>query len=396
MLKSNCRNRLRYRPRRIAGLLTWATCLLVATAATSQEFESSFSFDANELSIASLIGEVQVRGHAGSAFEVKAHVRGRDASAELVRFEEANGKRAELRVHFPTDKHRRYIYPEMSRGSRTRFRPNKRDGNWLGRMLDLGRGDIEVRGGAFRDAIEVWVDLEVLVPRDRVAAIYLGVGAMQASGVQAALELDTHSGSVDVDQLRGSLVVDTGSGSVRVDRVTGNVDVDTGSGGIEVNDVEGADIVRVDTGSGSVVVTRVEARDLEVDTGSGSVDVDRARVTDLHIDTGSGGVEATDIETDGALIDTGSGGVRLQLTRMGRGDYKVDTGSGGIRLTLPQEISAEFDIDTSSGGIDVDIDGVRLPRRPRNEAHFTVGDGDSRVRLSTGSGSVRIKQGRSG
>jgi hypothetical protein len=375
--------------------LTALACLAVAAPrAFGQEFERQFSFATSELRIANLIGEIKVRGHSGDQFEVTVRVRGEDASGDLVRFEESSGREGELLIRFPTDEHRRYVYPEMGRNSRTRFRPRKRDGSWLGRMLDLGSREIEVRGRAFRDAIEVWADLEVLVPEGKPVAIHLGVGAMNASDVKADLELDTHSGAIDVDQLRGDLLVDTGSGSVFVGRVTGNVDVDTGSGGVEVNDVEGAETVRVDTGSGSVTAMGIQAQDLNIDTGSGSVELDEIRVDALAIDTGSGGIDATGIETNGAIIDTGSGGVRLELTRMGQGRYEVDTGSGGIRLTLPREISAEFDVDTGSGGINVDIDGVQLPRKPRGEARFTVGDGDSQVRLSTGSGSVRIKQGR--
>lgn len=395
MLNSNSGRRLRL----IRPLMTNAVALVLGLSMTvlvahAQEFERQFSFGSDELRIANLIGEVQVRGHSGSDFRVTARVYGEDASAEVVRFEESSGRRGELLVQFPTDEHRRYVYPEMGSSSRSRFRPNKHDDGWLGRMLDLGRGEIEVRGRPFRDAIEVWVDLEVLVPHGKSIAVYLGVGEMNARDVQADLELDTQTGAVLVDGVQGTLVVDTGSGSVHVERARGDVDVDTGSGGVEVHDVEDARTVRVDTGSGSVEVTNIKAEELLVDTGSGSVEVDAVEVDELNIDTGSGGVDAMRVSTNGATIDTGSGGVRLELTRMGEGRYEVDTGSGGIRVTLPRQISAEFDVDSGSGGVEVDIDGVRLPRNRRGEARFTVGDGESRVRLSTGSGSVRIKQGR--
>jgi DUF4097 and DUF4098 domain-containing protein YvlB len=146
------------------------------------------------------------------------------------------------------------------------------------------------------------------------------------------------------------------------------------------------------------VVERITADRLSVDTGSGGVDVDAANVQDLSIDTGSGSVEAYEIACDNASIDTGSGSVRLELVRMGRGRYDVDTGSGGIRVHLPRDISASFEADSGSGGISVDIEGVALSRRQERdgEAHFTVGDGGSRFRLSTGSGTIRIVQSRRG
>jgi hypothetical protein len=60
---------------------------------------------------------------------------------------------------------------------------------------------------------------------------------------------------------------------------------------------------------------------------------------------------------------------------------------------MPRDLSAVFDVQTSSGGIVADIEGVTLNRKEHNEAHFTVGGGDARVLLSTGSGSIKLAQG---
>ena len=363
--------------------------------ASAAPFDREFTIDADELRIANLIGAVELRPHAGKEFLVKVHVRGDDASDKLIRFEQGRGRRAELIVIFPTDEHRKYVYPAIGSDSRMHFSPHtgdKGDSDWLDQLLDVGHGGIEVRGSPYRDALEVWADLEIEVPQDRRVAVHLGAGSMHADGVHGDVELDACAGNVDVEDSQGDVIVDTGSGAVRVNRVAGNVDLDTGSGSVQVSDIKDGRWVKLDTGSGSVNARTVEAEELRIDTGSGSVEVEGAQVQELAVDTGSGGVDATDVGADGVSIDTGSGGVWLQMVRMGRGSYLVETGSGRIQLQLPATISAAFQIDTGSGGISVDIPGVELDPKQKREARFTVGNGESRVKLSTGSGSVNIVQ----
>ncbi len=374
----------------VVGAL-WLACPRPGAAAA---LEREWSFAANHLRLANLIGMVKIESHTGSDIRVRVTLDGKDATPEQVQFEEHQGSRAEFAILFPVDEHRRFVYPALGQSSRTRFRTRDDDGSWLSEMLQ-GR-EIEVRGEPFRDAIEVWANVVVLLPAGKDLTILLGVGAIEATSIRGGLDLDTQSGAIVVAGLDGHLRADTGSGAVQVEDVSGDVDIDTGSGSVDVGNVRGAQRVAIDTGSGGVSARAIEARELRIDTGSGAVEVEDARTEELSVDTGSGGVRARTIEADGALIDTGSGSVTLELARMGSGRYEVSTGSGGIRLHLPRDVSAVFDVDTGSGSIEVDVEGVDLGRKPRHEARFTVGSGTSRVELSTGSGSVRIVQGRAG
>jgi DUF4097 and DUF4098 domain-containing protein YvlB len=386
-------NRLRWNAgRALAGALL----LLPLAGAARAEFTREFTFPAGDLRIANLIGQVDVRGHAGKEYRVTVNVRGEDATEARIRFDERAGG---LVVQFPLDETRRYVYPAIGRRSRTTF-SGKSSGHdsWLEDLIDLASGRIEVRGDEWSDALEIWADVTVDVPTGSSIRVELGVGEMDATGIQGKVDLLTHSGAVGVENVKGSVEVDTGSGSVVVTNVRGDVSIDTGSGSVRIGDVREATKAEIDTGSGSVVVEDFDGGKLLIDTGSGSVDLEGASVRELAIDTGSGGVDAFDLACDEAQIETGSGGVEVEFTRMGEGRYEIDTGSGGIRLRVPRDISAEFDVETGSGGIDVDIDGVSLGRRERREgdARFTVGGGGSSVRLSTGSGTVRIIQARSG
>jgi DUF4097 and DUF4098 domain-containing protein YvlB len=375
-----------------AGLLAVA---LVSGPAQAASFERQFTFQADELTLVDLIGAVHVEGHSGSDFVVKVNVQGADADEKRIQFETDTGRRSRLVVQFPVRDQRDYVYPRLGSRSRTTIaeRPDSEGGDWLHTLLDLATGDrIQVRGRSWGDALELWADVVVQVPAGRETIVRLGVGDIEATGVAGDLDLRIKSGATRARDVKGTLLVDTGSGSVDVQGVQGDVTVDTGSGRVEVADVRADGRVLVDTGSGSVDVTGVRAEDLSVDTGSGRVDLSDVDVKQLAVDTGSGGVEGDRVAADEMVVDTGSGGVDLGLVRMGRGPYGIDTGSGGIRLEVPADISADFDVETGSGSIVADLEGVDLDRRHRREAHFTVGDGDARVRLSTGSGSVRITQ----
>jgi len=377
--------------------LRWATgvgCVLFGCAVQAEDFERSFDFKGDRLEVASLIGAFTVEASEGNDFRVIVNVHGADATPEQIKFDSGANR---LVVKFPVDEHRKYVYPNLGRSSRTTFsvEENRRGRDWLDRLLEVATGDrIEVRGRDFGGAVEMWADVRIQVPRDGELIAHVGAGSMAARGVRGDLALNVRSGEVQAEDVQGSLVADTGSGEVRVSRVRGELTVDTGSGEVDVQDVAEAENVLVDTGSGSVAVSGIKAGTLKVDTGSGSVDLADVDVRVLDVDTGSGGVDARGIGADTVTINTGSGGVDLELDRMGNGRFHVDTGSGGIRMDLPEQASADFDVETGSGGVVADLEGVHLGKRDRNNARFTVGNGDANVTLSTGSGSVRVTQGR--
>jgi lia operon protein LiaG len=381
-------------PRRlVAACALWVAAAAGGTAQAA-EFERTFTFDTQDLTVADLVGAVQVEAAPGSEFRVVVRVRGADADEKHIRFQQKQGSKAELAVLFPVEEHRKYVYPEM-RGGRSQFSAHGDDHDLLSELLGLAGGDrIEVRGRPWNDALELWADVTIQVPKGRDVEVHLGCGEIDAGGVEGDVELRARSGAVSANDIDGSLLADTGSGSVTVRGVRGPVNIDTGSGGVTVADVQAKDDeVRVDTGSGSVHASDVTAQILFVDTGSGSVELSGITVDDLEVDTGSGGVDASDLSSDSVSIDTGSGGVDLDLVRLAKGRYLIDTGSGGIRVALPREISAEFECSTGSGSIVADIEGVSLSRRDRQQARFEVGSGDADIRLSTGSGSIRLQQG---
>ncbi len=166
------------------------------------------------------------------------------------------------------------------------------------------------------------------VPRRYSASIDLGSGNVDVASMQGSLTVDVGSGNVDVANVDGDrIVLDTGSGNVRAQSLRGRVRIDTGSGNVEVERVEGELVV--DTGSGNVEVALHSSTAANIDTGSGGATVRLPRGTDLDVD-----LDGSSVRIDDALRFSGDIERDRARGRIGRGGprLRVNTGSGSIRL----------------------------------------------------------------
>lgn len=348
-----------------------ATALLTAAAlstfAANSAVAQSYELSGRHVAIYNLVGQVNVQPAGGSAVTVDVNVGGPDGGELTIETGEL-GNAETLRVIYPDD---RITYSEWGRRSRTEVRVREdgtfSDSDWR----DRSRGDrITISG---RDGgLEAHADLTIAVPAGQRVSVYLAVGEAIVENVDGDLRIDTHSAPVYASGTRGNLLVDVGSGEV------------------EVRDAEGE--VDIDTGSGSVDATGITGSLLHIDTGSGGVTVSGVAVDDLHIDTGSGSITADQVSAPDVLLDTGSGSVDLELTGNAE-NIEIDTGSGGVRLTVPESFGARVEIDTGSGGIELDMP-ITMRRWQRDHVQGVIGDGDGRLTIDTGSGSVRILSGR--
>jgi len=348
--------------------------ILTACGAGAAEFEREFTFDAKELLISNMIGQVEVVSGSSDAFRVLVSVRGEDATEDLLEFITDEGSQSALVIKFPLDEHKKYRYPALGSGSSASISfqdKNDHEGSWLKKVFSgWGGKKVTVKGSG--NGLELWADVTIEVPARRILEVSLGVGEIQANELEADLNLDTNSGSISVENITGDLLADTGSGRVAAIGIEGEVNIDTGSGRVRVAHCNSAEV--------------------KVDTGSGSVEVENVDCQYMLVDTGSGGVEASAIKADKAKIDTGSGGVTLQLDRMGDGRFVVDTGSGSIELVLPADASARITADTGSGSIRNKVEGAEVIQAERDELEMVVGGGAAKVTLDAGSGSITIRQ----
>lgn len=166
----------------------------------------------------------------------------------------------------------------------------------------------------------------------------------------AALNLHSGSGEVQVDNVGRFVSAANGSGNVRVRGSHGPVDAESGSGELTVEDA-GAGDIKAKTGSG----------DIRVNGFNGG----------FIARTGSGDIQATGRLANGGTISTGSGDVRLHLTPDSRFTVEASTGSGDISVKMPGVVAANT--DTSRHHVTTQVNG-----------------GGPALQIRTGSGDVEI------
>ena len=327
-----------------------------------------------------LAGVVEVVRGEGSEVVVEVARGGADASRLSVATGRIGGAET-FRVIYPDD---RVVYRQANRGFNATVRV-RGDGTFLG---GRGGGD-RVRISARGSGLEAHADLTVRVPRGVEIAVHLAVGEGRASDLTADLTFNTASASIDVAGVEGDVSVDTGSGSLTISNVNGDVLADTGSGAITLDGISGS-VLTADTGSGSISLGDVSASRVTVDTGSGRIAGRALSAEEVVLDTGSGRIDVQGLAASRISCDTGSGAVRLGLaTDVDR--LIVESGSGAVVVTVPAGFGAALELASGSGRVSVDVPRARAAEAKRRYFRGTVGDGEGRVVIDTGSGGISVR-----
>jgi lia operon protein LiaG len=95
------------------------------------------------------------------------------------------------------------------------------------------------------------------------------------------------------------------------------------------------------------------------------------------------------VSSERVSASTGSGGVNLELVSR-FDDLRVSTGSGSVTLAVPEFTGARLELRTGSGGISTDLPVTISGTTQRNHVRGTIGDGSANIRVTTGSGGVRL------
>lgn len=176
----------------------------------------------------------------------------------------------------------------------------------------------------------------------------------------------------------------SGSGSIVVGGVKGAVDASNGSGGIEVN---GAGALEAQTGSGSIRATAI-AGPLSAHSGSGGITVSQTGSGEVRVSAGSGSVRVSGVNGP-AHITTGSGGIDVE----GRpaGPWTVSAASGSVDVALPQDAAFDVEARAGSGSVSSAHPVTMVGTIERHRLSGKVRGGGPLVRVSTSSGSIRIR-----
>jgi hypothetical protein len=382
----------------VAALLLLLGGAGALAAAETRTFRSTFP-EGEEIRLANLAGRVEIVPGRGDrvVVEVTVHADGSSAAEtrrlldgmEWVRGKDRKGRR-EWALSYPVDQYRAFHYP----------RPNGRSGDselpsFLRFLEDHGHSQTTYRGERVRiygqkrpSTPTLYANLKVAMPAGANLAVRNVVGPVRGGDLQGRLVVDTGSGSVRLGSFSGDLTVDTGSGDVVLGAVKGQTLVDTGSGDVTVSRFVGNG--KIDTGSGDVTVEQVSAGGLEIDTGSGDVTVRNGLAGRVVADTGSGDVRILDIEPEDLVADTGSGNVIIQASLVNARRIVADTGSGNVRIYAGPDASFELDADQGSGRLTVGYPDASLRHSGRKVVGARRGDGQTKIRVDTGSGNCVI------
>jgi hypothetical protein len=339
-----------------------ATGALLLTLAASAAHAQTLELEGREVAIYNLAGNIRIERGTGNNTVVQVTPAGRDARRLTVAADRINGRHT-LRVLFPGDQ---VVVEGLQRGTSTDIRVNE-DGTFGGDgrrvRIRTGEGD--------RDALHARADMVVRVPAGVTLNAHLGVGEINAGGVQGNLDLETSAGEIVVADLTGRLDAESASGGISARNVNGDLELESASGGIHVENAQ-AQSIEIEVASGGITVDGARAQSIELETASGSIRVRGATTPDLNAESASGSVVA---ELAGEIRSV-----------------EIETASGSAEVAVPANFAGEVELETASGGIDVDFP-MNITSRRRNQVSGTIGSGGTgRISMSTASGNVRIRR----
>lgn len=215
-------------------------------------------------------------------------------------------------------------------------------------------------------------------------------GSVKVNGVSVGrLQIRTVSGEAEVSGLKGeALELKTGSGEIRLCGILEQtISLHTVSGDIEGNGIL-ADSLDGGTASGDLTLTELKGRSVRLNTASGDIQADNMAVGEIYAGTGSGDVRVSG-GAEKYVVKTGSGDVELQ-TEGEVQSVQIETGSGDVKLKLTGT-AAQAEIHGITGSGDCVIYGADGEKRKLSFGSCTVGNGDCKVHVRTGSGDAEIR-----
>lgn len=180
--------------------------------------------------------------------------------------------------------------------------------------------------------------------------------------------LATGNGNVNVTGVQASGLVASGNGSIVLKEISGDVIGNLGNGKTTLTDIEGEYILN--TGNGDI--------QLEGATGSFILSIGNG---DIRINNGSGVI----------ILSVGNGSVSFEGEFDPGSDNEISTGNGPVTVEITDSPNLSLDLEIDDRGkIRVDLP-VEVSEQSEYRLIGTVGDGETLLNVSTGSGNITIK-----
>ncbi len=222
---------------------------------------------------------------------------------------------------------------------------------------------ISMPGGAALTAVTV------KAPKLLSASIFSSDGAVDVSGVEGPVEVESGAGPLKVDRVRGDCRLLTGGGNIQIGQVGGALHCTTGAGYINVKSVRGDAVL--ETEGGDITVTDAAA-EVHADTGGGGVHIVRAGGL---VSAASGGGEII-VEKAGGIVTARNMAGPVEVGAAA--GVRCESASGGVRL---RNIAGSMNVSTSLGSIMAILLGSRLA-----DSYLATANGDITVLIPSNVG----------
>jgi len=190
----------------------------------------------------------------------------------------------------------------------------------------------------------------VLVKAPRLGAVAIGTsdGAVEATGIDGTLDVNSRAGEIAVDRVRGKCTLITGGGDVHIGTVDGPLECTTNGGNISLKLARGD--ARLETYGGDISADQVDGV-VRAQTAGGGVHI---RLAGASVTATSGGGEIVIEKANGTVTAHNMAGPVEVGAAAG---VHCESASGGVRLS---RISGPMRVSTSMGNILADLAGARL------------------------------------
>jgi Putative adhesin len=261
---------------------------------------------------------------------------------------------------------------------------------------------LKAQASDHRSSGRLWVTIELTIPENTSLDVSTGGGNIDASEIQARVNLSTAGGNITTGNIVGAarletgggdivakivvgeLLASTGGGHITVGSVAGNATLHTSGGHIRLGSVQGT--AHLDTGGGNITLQH-SGSELTAETGGGEIEVGEAAGL-VRAKTGGGGIRVVRMLGPTDLV---TGGGNIYLTQVDS-PVKASTGAGGITawFVTPTKNSGTCDLQSSAGDI-----VVHLPRELPVTIDAQVEEGDEHQVIVDPAFAIKVSHGDS-
>jgi Putative adhesin len=227
------------------------------------------------------------------------------------------------------------------------------------------------------------IAFRVYVPRQMTTDLHTSGGSIRLSHLAGKQHFETSGGSLNLTDLDGNTEGRTSGGSINLNNCRPMVDVETSGGSIEA--VASSGKIKLETSGGSIRLRDLDGN-VHANTSGGSVEGNDIK-GELEATTSGGSVRIKGMA--GSLeASTSSGSIEAEMVSVGK-YVRLSTSSGSVRVKMPLD-----------KGLDLDLRGNRV-NVPQPLSNFNGSIEKDRVRgqlngggipvvLSASSGSVSV------